>query len=87
MKGFRREGTHCPVRAVAFRGEVPLGSRSRLLQEEVLLDDDNIVDDDVLAFRWNDASPDAIGGYLLLLRAGHPNELRWLTPDEIQRFR
>ena len=57
------------------------------LQAEDRLEDGNIVHANVLAFRWNDASPDAIGGYLALVRAGHPNELRWLMPDEIQRFR
>ena len=57
------------------------------LQAEVRLEDGNIVHANVLAFRWNDASPDAIGGYLALVRAGHPNELRWLMPDEILRFR
>ena len=57
------------------------------LQAEVRLEDGNIVHASVLAFRWNDAAPNAIGGYLALVRAGHPNELRWLMPDEIQRFR
>jgi hypothetical protein len=57
------------------------------LQAEVRLEDGNIVHASVLAFRWNDASPNSIGGYLALVRAGHPNELRGLMPDEIQRFR
>jgi hypothetical protein len=75
------------VRAVAFRAMAPQVTSIGPLQAEVRLEDGNMVHAQVLAFRWNDASPNAIDGYLALVRAGHPNELRWLMPDEIQRFR
>jgi hypothetical protein len=57
------------------------------LAAEVRLPDSNIVHAQVLAFRWNDAAPNEISDYLALVRAGHPNELSWVKPDEIQRFR
>jgi hypothetical protein len=57
------------------------------LQAEVRLPNENIVHAVVLAFRWNDAAPDDVNAYLALVRAGHPNELTWVRPDEIQRFR
>jgi hypothetical protein len=57
------------------------------LQAEVRLPNENIVHAVVLAFRWNDAAPDDVHAYLALVRAGHPNELTWVRPDEIQRFR
>jgi hypothetical protein len=75
------------VRAVAFRRMPQHVTSIGPLQAEVRLEDGNIVHGMVVAFRWNDAAPDAIGGYLALVRAGHPNELRWVAPDEIQRFR
>jgi hypothetical protein len=75
------------VRAVRFRGMALHVTSIGPLQAEVRLEDGNIVHAQVLAFRWNDAAPDDVGGYLALVRAGHPNELRWLMPDEIQRFR
>jgi hypothetical protein len=57
------------------------------LQAEVRLDGGNVVHAVVVAFRWNDASPDSVSGYLALVRAGHPSELVWIEPDAIQRFR
>jgi hypothetical protein len=75
------------VRAVPFRAMAVQVTSVGPLPAEVRLEDGNVVHANVLAFRWNDASPTAIDGYLALVRAGHPNELRWLMPDEIQRFR
>jgi hypothetical protein len=75
------------VRAIPFRRMAMQVTTIGPLQVEVRLEDGNIVHAQVLAFRWNDTTPDVIAGYLALVRAGHPNELRWVMADDIQRFR
>jgi hypothetical protein len=57
------------------------------LQAEVRLRDENVVHATVVAFRWDINHPHTIDAYLALVRAGHPNELSWISPDTIQRFR
>jgi hypothetical protein len=57
------------------------------LQAEVRLPDDNVVHATVVAFGWSRNQPEVVVAYLALVRAGHPNQLTWIRPDAIQRFR
>jgi hypothetical protein len=57
------------------------------LQAEVRVEDENVVHATIVAFGWSQSHPRAIGAYLALVRAGHPNQLTWIQPDAIQRFR
>jgi hypothetical protein len=40
----------------------------------------------VVAFRWQDSTPERIEGYLAKVAGGQANELIWLRPDDVESF-
>jgi hypothetical protein len=41
----------------------------------------------IVAVRWQDGEPHRVTHYLAKVAAGPPNELTWLTPDEVVSIR
>jgi hypothetical protein len=53
------------------------------LRADVRLDDTSTVHALLVAFRWQDAEPDRVHGYLAKLAAGPPGQLQWVTAEQV----